>query len=190
MLNCSLHHQFHHHVHNYTDTAFKTPSRLRGLICIHALDNTCLSLLAANPLCLCFSSPPLCSHLSRPLSSLTLVCFLSFILKNTYWAIHFHNVFSSIWYPIKVSEGSVQNWIEEIDRKAACYCPSGVKPEVPPPLSSFFRDAWVEILLGTIETIGQTGALSNGCRRAIQAVYLDFKMGSPDIHRIFFLDLF
>lgn len=34
------------------------------------------------------------------------------------------------------------------------------------------------------------GALPDGCRRAIQEVYLHFYMGSPDIHRIIFLDLY
>lgn len=56
--------------------------------------------------------------------------------------------------------------------------------------ASFLRDTWVEILLGNTKTIGQMGALPEGCGRAIQVVYLDFKMGSLDIQRGFFLDLF
>lgn len=93
MLNCSLHHQLYHHMHNYTDIAFKTPSRLRGLICIHALDNTCLSLLAANPLCLCFLLPPLCSHLvpslSHPLLCVSFHLFCKIHIER-FISIHFH----------------------------------------------------------------------------------------------------
>lgn len=113
MLNCSLHHQFYNHTHNYTDIAFKTPSRLRGLICMHALYNTCLSVLAVNPLFPCFSLPLLCSC---PLSfSPSLVWFHNFFQKNTYWVIHFHRGFSHTWYPIKLSQGiqtALRRWIE------------------------------------------------------------------------------
>lgn len=197
MLNYSLHHQLYHHMHNYTDIAFKIPSRLRGLICIHALDNTCLSLLAANPLCLCFLLPPLCSHLVPSLSHPLLCVSFHLFWKNTYWAIHFHSFsfpFSSTWYPIKLSEGRVQKWIEEINRKMSVTVPLVwnlrkslflLQPFLFHSVS-FLSYTWVEFLLGNIETIGQMGALPDGCGHAIQAVYLDFKMGSPDIHRFFF----
>lgn len=80
-------------MHNHTGIAFKTASRLRGLIYIHALGNTCLSLLAANSLCLSSLLLLLCSHLI-PISFL--VSLLCFIYSWKYkCAIHFHNVFSS-----------------------------------------------------------------------------------------------
>lgn len=77
-------------------------------------------------------------------------------------------------------------------------CPTGVKPGkslfLLQPFHfqavSFFANTWVEFLLGNIETIGQMGVLPDRCRSAIQVIYLDFKMGSPGIHKFFFLNLF
>lgn len=36
--------------------------------------------------------------------------------------------------------------------------------------------------MGNTERVGQMGAMQDGCGRAIQVIYLDFKMGSQDIH--------
>lgn len=97
---------------------------------------------------------------------------------------------NSTWYPIKCSQGMFHCWIAQINR-----CLVSV-PQVRNPRQtlslllflsvSFLRSTWVEFLLGRIETIGQTGAISDGCGCATQEVYLDLRMGSPDIHNFFF----
>lgn len=39
----------------------------------------------------------------------------------------------------------------------------------------------MELFLGSVDMKGQTGALWHGRLRAIQEIYLDFKMKSPDL---------
>lgn len=100
MLNCSALHQFSHHMHNYTDITFKTPGRLRGLICIHALYNTWQSLLAVRPLFLC-----LC-YLNSVLTPSHILCVCLLIYSAKY-------VFISKMPFLLISP----DWIEEIHLK-------------------------------------------------------------------------
>lgn len=157
MLNCSLRHQFSHHMHNYTDTAFKTPGRLRSLICIHALYNTRLSFLAVNPLFFVFCIDSALFSYRSPLMHSTFISSARYIfISITYFLL------PAAQLNFLIAES--KHWIEKIGGGVSYPC--GVTPEKNLLIlqllcfrfRSLHRDSWVEFLLGNFETKGQTGA--------------------------------
>lgn len=181
MLNCSLLHHFSHHMHNYADTAFKTPGRLRSLICIHALYNTAV--------------------ISGSESIISVFCIASALFFYTISSCAIPFIYSAkcififiTWLPaaqlnflVARSKTELSRWGETI---LSPWWNTWEKPACSSASQFLIQVTWVEFLLRNFETKGHTGELGDGCGCAIQGLYLVMKSGSPDINifclRIYF----